>query len=274
MKGAIIIVFSLMLLPLAGLSQRILPVPKNGNVYVIAHRGVHNGIPENSLPANQKAIDIGCDFVEIDVRTTKDGHLVSVHNNTIDAYVDGRSGKVKDLTLAELKALDIGVKVGDNWKNTRIPTLEEILELCQGKIGIYLDLKDADPSVIIPMLRKYEMAEQVVWFLYGMDRKNIQQIQSECPECIPMPDPGEEKNLNKLLDTFQLDVIGSGMRNYSKSFGETAHAKGTMVFVDDSEDDPQALMREWKTMLEWKADGIQTDQPEELIQLLKGLNSH
>tara|TARA_Y100001972_G_scaffold102040_1_gene127311 strand:+ start:1138 stop:2001 length:864 start_codon:yes stop_codon:yes gene_type:complete len=276
MKGTFVIAISLILLtfPEAGFTQQKLSSPKLGNVYVIAHRGVHNGIPENSLPAYQKAIDIGCDFVEIDVRTTKDGHLVSVHNNTIDAYVEGRSGKVKDLTLAELKALDIGVKVGDNWKNTRIPTLEEILELCQGKIGIYLDLKDADPSVIIPMLRKYEMAEQVVWFLYGMDRKNIQQIQSECPECIPMPDPGEEKNLNKLLDTFQLDVIGSGMKNYSKSFGETSHAKGTMVFVDDSEDDSQALMREWKKMLDWKVDGIQTDQPEKLIQLLKGLNSH
>ena len=172
MKGTFVIAISLILLtfPEAGFTQQKLSSPKLGNVYVIAHRGVHNGIPENSLPAYQKAIDIGCDFVEIDVRTTKDGHLVSVHNNTIDAYVEGRSGKVKDLTLAELKALDIGVKVGDNWKNTRIPTLEEILELCQGKIGIYLDLKDADPSVIIPMLRKYEMAEQVVWFLYGMGR--------------------------------------------------------------------------------------------------------
>ena len=64
------------------------------------------------------------------------------------------------------------------------------------------------------------------------------------------------------------------MKNYSKSFGETSHAKGTMVFVDDSEDDSQALMREWKKMLDWKVDGIQTDQPEKLIQLLKGLNSH
>ncbi|MFP6616763.1 MAG: glycerophosphodiester phosphodiesterase [Candidatus Hydrogenedentota bacterium] len=47
--------------------------PRNGGIYVIAHRGAHQGIPENTLEAYQKAIDLGCDFVEIDVRTTKDG---------------------------------------------------------------------------------------------------------------------------------------------------------------------------------------------------------
>jgi len=56
-----------------------LPKPKQGNTYVVAHRGVHNGIPENTLAAYQKAIDLGCDFVEIDIRKTKDGRFVSVH---------------------------------------------------------------------------------------------------------------------------------------------------------------------------------------------------
>lgn len=264
----VLVCFGWVCIPFVSAQNKLSP-PQNGETYVIAHRGVHNGIPENSLAAYQKAIDLGCDFVEIDVRTTKDGELVSVHNSTIDAYVPGETGKVKDFTLAELKALDIGSRVGEEWKDTRIPTLEEILEVCRGKIGIYLDLKEADPSVIIPMLRKYDMADRVVWFLYGLDRKNIQKIQKECPECIPMPDPGPEKNLQKMLDAYPFDVIGSGMRNYTKSFGKTAHRQGCRVFVDDSEDDMEALIVEWKLMIEWKADGIQTDRPEELIQLLK-----
>ncbi|XOV94085.1 MAG: glycerophosphodiester phosphodiesterase [Bacteroidota bacterium] len=269
------IYFQIFVVLIAGLysgrvaAQQKLAAPRNGEAYVIAHRGAHNGIPENSLAAYQKAIDLGCDFVEIDVRTTKDGQLVSVHNNSIDAYVQGQTGKVKDLTLMELKALDIGARVGEEWKNTRIPTLEEILKVCQGKIGIYLDLKDADPGVIIPLLRKYDMADKVVWFLYGLDRKNLKKIKNGCPECIPMPDPGPEMNLPRLLKASQFEVIGSGMRNYSKSFGEKAHNKGCMVFVDDSENDLEALKSEWIKMLEWKADGIQTDQPEELIKLLK-----
>jgi glycerophosphoryl diester phosphodiesterase len=83
---------------------------------------------------------MGCDFVEIDTRTTKDGRIVSVHNATIDQYVIGKTGKVKDFTLAELKQMDIGEKTGKEWKNTRIPEIEEILQLCRGKIGIYLIL--------------------------------------------------------------------------------------------------------------------------------------
>ena len=65
--------------------EALLPPPKQGGVYVIAHRGVHNDIPENTLAAYRKAIELGCDFVEVDLRTTKDGEIVSVHNGTVDA---------------------------------------------------------------------------------------------------------------------------------------------------------------------------------------------
>ena len=154
MKIQRVLLICLMGLIIPRFSYSQLPAPKNERTYVIAHRGVHTGIPENSLPAYQKAIDLGCDFVEIDIRTTSDHQFVSVHNSTIDAYVEGITGKVKDLTLAELKALDIGAKVGEKWKKTRIPTFEEILRLCQGKIGIYLDLKEVDPEALLPVIRK------------------------------------------------------------------------------------------------------------------------
>jgi len=125
MKNQFLLLIGLfvLLIPVTGYSQ--LAAPKNGSTYVIAHRGTHVGIPENSLPAYQKAIDLGCDFVEIDVRTTRDHQFVSVHNSTIDAYVPGKTGKVKDLTLADLKTLDIREKIGDEWKGTQIPTFEE-----------------------------------------------------------------------------------------------------------------------------------------------------
>src|SRR5690606_24944041 len=64
----------------------LLPPPRHGNVYVVCHRGAHEDRPENTLAAYQRAIDLKADYVEIDLRTTKDGHIVSVHNETIDAY--------------------------------------------------------------------------------------------------------------------------------------------------------------------------------------------
>ncbi len=254
---------------LAVLAQNALPAPKNGNVYVIAHRGVHDGIPENSIAAYQKAIDLGCDFVEIDVRTTKDNKFVSVHNATIDAYVIGKTGKVRDFTLAELLALDIGEKIGKDWKDTRIPTFEEILKLCQGKIGIYLDLKAADPVELIKIISKYNMEQKIVWYIPASFNRTIMDLKVNCPKCLVMPDPGDEKNIEKVVVAYQPKVIASDMGNLSKSFVEKAHLKNAMVFVDDDEDDPEKWEKEWETIIDWGTDGIQTNQPEALIQYIR-----
>ena len=253
-------------------SQNALLPPKNGKVYVIAHRGVHNEIPENSLAAYQKAIDLGCDFVEIDARTTKDGEIVSIHNKTVDAYVVGKTGMVSELTLAELKSLDIGERLGSKWKNTRIPTFDEILELCQGKIGIYLDLKDADPALLISKIRQYQMERQIVWYIPASYHKTIMEIMQTCPECMVMPDPGSEQNIEQVVTAYRPKVIATDMGHLSETYTEKAHKNMIMVFVDDNEDDPAKKRIEWDKIMNWETDGIQTDQPEELIEYVKEKN--
>lgn len=237
-----------------------LPPPKQGGVYVIAHRGAHNGIPENSLAAYEKAIELGADFVEIDVRTTRDGQLVSVHDSTIDKYVDGRTGKVREMSLAELKALDIGIKQGPEHKGMRIPTLDEILTLCKDRIGIYIDLKDADVAKVADAVRRHGMDQNVVWFA---DDDDIARLIEVCPTCIPMPDPYGLEKLQPLIDRFHPDVIAAVWREYSKEFVEICHESGALVFVDES--DPSC----WEDALEWGSDGIQTDHPGKLIEFLK-----
>lgn len=251
-----------------GYPQNGLPKPKNGNTYVIAHRGAHNGIPENSLAAYQKAIDLECDFVEIDIRTTKDGEFVSVHNSTIDAYVMEQKGKVKDYTLSQLRAMDIGIKVGEKWRDTKIPTFEEILALCQDKIGIYLDLKEPDPKALIPIIKKYHMQEAIVWYLPASAHSELMAIKTNCPECLIMPDPGTKKNINKVLKGYSPKYMASDMDHISKSFVKKLHSKGVTVFVDDDEDDPKKWQREWQKLMKLGVDGIQTDQPEALIKFL------
>ena len=234
--------------------------PKHGGIYVVAHRGAHNGIPENSLPAYQKAIELGCDFVEIDVRTTKDSQFVSVHNSTIDNYVKGKTGQVKDFTLAELRALDIGSRISPKWKGIQIPTFEEILQLCQGKIGIYLDLKSAPVEPLIKLIKKYDMQKNILWYASGPELKKVKKI---CPECIIMPDPGAEKNLPGLIDQFKPAVIAAVWRHYSKSFVEKCHHAGAIVIVDEST--PNC----WEDAVNWGSDGIQTNFPGKLIEFLK-----
>jgi len=238
--------------------------PRNG-IYVIAHRGVHHGIPENSLPAYQKAIDIGCDFVEIDVRTTRDGRFVSIHDSKIDDYAEGKKGKVNELTFDELRALDIGIRKGPQWKGTRIPSFEEILELCRGKIGIYLDLKSAPVDKLVEIIKRYGMEKDVIWYIPASDTKNINELRLICPECLPMPDPGAKNNIKAVREKFSSCVLATDLKQLDGEFVKIAHENNIKVISDDKE----AKKDEWTKMIEWKTDGIQTDKPEKLISYLK-----
>lgn len=241
-----------------------LPRKPNNGIYVIAHRGVHNSIPENSLPAYQKAIELGCDYVEIDVRTTRDGKFISMHNPSVEQYVPGHKGKVSEMTLAEIKSLDIGFKTGPDWKGTRVPTFEEILELCRGKIGIYLDLKDAPVPELLTIIRRYGMEKEIIWYIES-DRKELQQLQSLCSECFPLPDPGPEKNIATVLQMIKTPIIATDMSRLNKTFIETAQRNKVLVFTDDD----KATEEEWNRILDLKVAGIQTDEPEKLIGFLK-----
>ena len=97
------------------------------NIYVAAHRGWSEKYPENTMIAYKKAAELGVDQIEIDVRVTKDGELVIIHDATVDRTTNG-TGKVEDLTLAELRALDAGSWKGAEFAGQRIPTFAEFLE--------------------------------------------------------------------------------------------------------------------------------------------------
>jgi glycerophosphoryl diester phosphodiesterase len=236
----------------------------NNKIYVIAHRGAHQGIPENSLPAYQKAIDLGCDFVEIDIRTTKDGNFVSVHNSTIDNYTTDKKGSVKDLTLADLKSVDIGEKLGDEWKNTRIPTFEEILQLCKGKIGIYLDLKDAPVAELMKIIQKFDMEKDIIWYMPYQYLMNLENVDTLFGSSFIMPDPQNEKNLKPMFEKLNAGIVATDMGELSEHFVKVVHGNGAKVFVDEKE----GTIVEWQKITDWKTDGIQTDNPAGLIEFL------
>jgi len=245
------------------------PKPKNGHTYVIAHRGVHIGIPENTLPAYQKAIELGCDFIEVDIRSTKDGALVSIHNSSVDAYVSGVSGKVRDFTLAELKALDVGARMGPEWKNTRIPTFEEILLLSRGKTGIYLDLKEPLIPELVQLIKEYGMERQVVWYIPAYYTAALKDLKRLCPDCLPMPDPGPKENIANVATKVQPAILATDMGQLDQEYMQIARTHHSLVFVDEDKGDEA----EWTRILEWGTDGIQSDHPGELIKFLSKRDS-
>ena len=97
------------------------------NIYVAAHRGWSAKYPENTMEAFRAAAELGVDQIETDVRVTKDGCLVLMHDATVDRTTNG-TGLVRDMTLEEIRRLDAGVKKGAEFAGCRVPTLKEFLD--------------------------------------------------------------------------------------------------------------------------------------------------
>src|SRR5262245_29921296 len=127
-------------------------------ITVVAHRGAHASAPENSLAAIRKATEIGCDYVELDVRETKDGALVLMHDRTVDRTTDG-SGDVAGMTLAEVEELHFK---GSEGIGERVPTFEEALLECRGKMKVYVDNKSGPPEKVMSLIEKHGMVANVV----------------------------------------------------------------------------------------------------------------
>lgn len=106
----------------------------------IAHRGASGHAPENTMAAFDMAVKMKADYFELDVQMSKDGHLVIMHDATVDRTTNG-TGRVKDLTLKELKRLDAGSWFGPEFAGEKIPTLDEVLDRYRGKIGIVIEIK-------------------------------------------------------------------------------------------------------------------------------------
>ena len=122
-----------------------------------AHRGASDTHPENTLAAFREAVRVGAHQIECDVQFSKDGHLVIMHDDTVDRTTDGK-GKISDLTLAEIKKLDAGIKKDPRFAGCRVPTLEETLKMMPKNVWLNLHLKEFKGSRQLGM----EVAKELV----------------------------------------------------------------------------------------------------------------
>jgi glycerophosphoryl diester phosphodiesterase len=105
-----------------------------------AHRGAMSTHPENTLPGLLEAVRLKAQMIEFDLQLSRDGRLVLMHDSTVDRTTNG-SGKVGDLSFAELRQLDAGGWMDPRFVGTRIPTFEEVLEVMPGDIWLNCHLK-------------------------------------------------------------------------------------------------------------------------------------
>lgn len=237
---------------------------------VAAHRGFSAFYPENTLPAFNACIDIGADYVEGDIQFTLDGELVMLHDETVDRTTDG-SGPVASFTLAQLKELDAGFpdKFGDQFEGTRIPTLEEALDLCKSRNALFcFELKA--PGVAkqtADLIREKGMAGQGI--VQSFLPQELAIMKAYAPE-IPCLLLSFSSGFDQYIDY----AAQIGIEYYSpggipeQAEIDYAHNKGIKYWVY-TVDDPEDM----RSLMLLNADGMFTNRPDILEGMSKPLIS-
>nr|WP_319517668.1 glycerophosphodiester phosphodiesterase family protein [uncultured Martelella sp.] len=133
-------------------------------VQTVFHRGANRFAPENTVSAGRLAFELGADYLELDVRQSADGALVVIHDATVDRTTNG-TGRVADMTLSDLRALDAGSWFSRFHSGEKLPTLREMIALCQsyGR-QMYIEIKDADPVNVIALVEEMDfLADCFFW---------------------------------------------------------------------------------------------------------------
>lgn len=236
-------------------------------IAVIAHRAGRALSPENTLAAIREAISLGVDYVELDIRATKDGQLVIMHDGSVDRTTNGH-GAVKELTLEQIRALDAGSKFDAKYADEKVPTFEEVLKLCKGKVCVYVDHKEAPTEQVFAMIKRFGMEKNVVVYNGPRDLIEWKKIAPQIPVMPSLPSiyrrPGGIADFEKLLPA---EVLDGNIVEWTKELVDQSHAAGVKVYVDNlgPNDNPDGFRK----AIKMGVDGIQTDHPDQLIDYLK-----
>ena len=136
-------------------------------IVVLGHRGAQRDAPENTLASFHEAIAQGAHGVEMDVKLSRDGHVVVMHDRTVDRTTDG-VGRVADLTLSDLKTLDAGAKFNPRFVGERIPTLDEVIEavppptLLNIELTNYGSIGDGLEGRVAEAVRRHNAGDRVI----------------------------------------------------------------------------------------------------------------
>jgi glycerophosphoryl diester phosphodiesterase len=254
-----------------------------GRVLVAAHRGDWRNFPENSLSAIRSAVEMGCDIIEIDVRPTRDGRFVVIHDKTLKRTTTG-SGKVSHHTLAELKELRLldgyGVPTDE-----QLPTLEEALEACRGKALVYLDKSENLIAEVVEIAERLGMERHV--FVYG--KRTAAELDADLGPISRrinyLPKLGDDTpRMAEYLRDFEgrtpafvtsfaddsspaLAQFGAIREQGARVWASSLWPEICAGHTDDAAiDDPQAA---WGWLIEKGASILCTDRPERLIEYLR-----
>ncbi|WP_165856078.1 glycerophosphodiester phosphodiesterase [Marinobacter sp. JSM 1782161] len=267
---------------------------------VIAHRGASGYAPEHTWPAYEQALDMGADYLELDLHMSADGELVVIHDDTLDRTTDGE-GKVKDQDLAALKALDAGSwfnaahpeHADDAYAGARLLTLDEVIDRYGDDVRYYIETKSPErypdlQRALVETLETNGLVKSGVVVIQSFSRDSLQQVHSlnaeiplvqlvwyspaedgsgltEWTGVTPAPSEITDADFQAIADYavgVGPNVTYDGDDVIDASFVEQAHANGLLVHTYTI-NEPDQMRR----LLDWGVDGMFTNFPDRLVEI-------
>lgn len=237
----------------------------NSKINILGHRGYKAKYPENTFLSFQKAIDAHADYIELDVHLTSDQEIVVCHDGTT-GRVGNKNLVIRNTPLAELKTVDMG-------KGEKIPTLQEVFDLCKGKIGVQIEIKhEGCADKVVPLIEKNGMIGDVLLssFVHS-EMARVKELNGKILTAVLEP-----VKKNALLAFFatsafikdakkvQANAIHPFVKYVNKKFVEQAH-NAKLLVNPWTVDDPTV----WKKIIDAGVDGIITNDPEGLYKYLE-----
>jgi len=240
-------------------------------VVVISHWGFSGSAPENTLAAFRKAIEIGSDMIELDVHLSKDGEVVTIHDDTLERTTNGM-GKVAHYTLRELRELDAGSWFGTQFSGEKIPTLRDALELTRGHVFLNIELKRGDHGQYTMLdladraleeVGKAGMLDQVLFSSFdpfGLER--IKEKNSRIPVALVFNTAWSSPQ--EVTGGGHFSILNCRKSVLTEANLSKAHQEGIKINVYTLNTE-----EEIERYLTMGVDGIITDYPDRLIRILQ-----
>ena len=235
----------------------------NRPVEISCHRGANRYAPENTLPAFAKAVRLGVNYVEFDVRPTKDGTYFLLHDSRLNRTTDG-AGPIDEATTAEVRKLSAGVNFGRPCAKTPVPTMEEFMTQFAGKIGFYFDAKAIPPEAIAEALERYKMVDHSVVYQSAAFLTKLKAVNPKIRALPPLRRPEDIDNLAATLKPYGVDTEWDIL---SKDLIARVHAAGIKVFSDAMGEHER--VEDYQQAMDWGIDVIQTDYPLRVMRAIE-----
>ncbi|TMF82251.1 MAG: glycerophosphodiester phosphodiesterase [Chloroflexi bacterium] len=235
----------------------------SGRLLLGGHRGNPDECPENTLASFRSAIELGVDLIECDVHRSEDGGLPVIHDHLLDRTTNG-SGLVRDHTMAELKRFDAGRWKDARFEGERIPSLDDVLALAKGHIGVAIEIKNLPlpyagiEEAVVDALRRAEMVRDVV--VISFDHRCIKRIGELEPEILTgILEASRPVDILRVMDDAAADVFCPHWASIEPDTAAELHAAAKMIGVWTVDD---VVSLAWSKAL--PANAIYTNKPREI----------